>query len=162
VSTPKAASEFIEPYEIDPAANKMPPYINPDEVLASVVGLFVREPSLPNKLLNLASGHEPTDKVGSIFHHLFIGTTRSALGTNDRIVGYRLRDMNERHPMLRAENVNFADDGHLPSSDMIAAGVDILVARYDAVGSSVDRAAIVEIFEAMLAKKAFVRVVPRS
>jgi hypothetical protein len=36
---------------------------------------------------------------------------------------------------------------------MVDAGVDILVAQYDAVGGLVDRAAAIEIFKAMMAKK---------
>jgi hypothetical protein len=76
---------------------EFPPYINPDDVLALAIDLFVREPGLPNKLLDLCGSHSLGEKIPSLFHYLFVGTTHTALGTNDQIVSYRLRNPDERN-----------------------------------------------------------------
>lgn len=82
------------------------PYIDPNEVLVAAIRLFSRDPGLLNKLADLCGREEFRQEVPSLFHHLFVGASGPALGTDDVIVGYRSRDSDERHPMFRTSDGN--------------------------------------------------------
>lgn len=108
-----------------------PPYINPDEVLAMAIGLFAREPGLPQKLLKLAESYAGPNKVAPFFDYLFTPVSEPAEPeAKYRTVGYRLRDI-----------------VHSPSPAMIEAGADKLLAIAEHGGSAQVAAEIYRIME---------------
>lgn len=93
-------------------SHEMKPLIDHDEVLAMVVPLFAREPSLAQKLLNLVERKALPDQVTAFFDYLFVISPSPALRTNYNVLRYRLRNMDERDSALRTLDVGFSDFEH--------------------------------------------------
>lgn len=109
----------VLPYSIDDGAKELPPYVNPDKVIACLIESFARTPGLLHELLDLAARKEFADKISPFFHYLFVGSSRPALGADHEIVGYRLRDANERDFVDGTSDCNLSDfDGHRLSPEI--------------------------------------------
>lgn len=144
-----------------PSPGRVAPYIDPDEVLAVVIPLFARVPSLAKKLMDNAGGDIADDKAHSFFNDLFVGTSRPAVGANYNIVGYRLRDVDELHAMCGAAEGNLMDfDGHVAfpaleiTPEMIEAGLSAYAGHNE---DFEDRGDIISrVYAAMISRSKFV------
>ena len=137
---------------------ELKPLIDHDELLAVIVPLFAREPSLAKKLLEMANRETASEKIPTFFDYLFVAAPRCTSGADYKVVGYRLRDENERDSTLRAENGDLADfDCHDDPSleitdDMAKAGVTALkpfLFEGDQVFRSSHRDLVCAVFEQM-------------
>src|SRR5471030_1458409 len=74
----------------------MVPYVDADELLAAVVGLFVEVPGLAKQILKLAERDAASGKVAAFFDHIFEIPTGTTVGADHKfIVHYRLREVDQ-------------------------------------------------------------------
>ncbi len=79
----------------DTQNNVMLPLLACDVLLSAALGALRSDPQLLNEIVALIES-ENAGSEASAFHYLFIPTDCPALGTNNRGVGFRLRDREER------------------------------------------------------------------
>jgi hypothetical protein len=94
-----------------PESRRLAPYIDLNDVLAAVIPLFARVPNLAQKLLELSKREVVGEKPHTFFDDLFVRTSGPAVGANYHVVGYRLRNPDQR------DSVDGATDGNLANLD---------------------------------------------
>lgn len=92
----------------------MVPYVDADELLAAVVGLFAEVPGLAKQLLKLSERNTAGVEVASLFDHIFEIPSGPTLRADHKfVVHYRLRNVDQSDLASGASDSNLSDfDGH--------------------------------------------------
>jgi hypothetical protein len=94
-------------------AKRLQPYIDPEDLLWAAVELFAARPSLAHELLDLRGRKVIGDEPSALLNYLFECPAEPALGADDNILRYRLRDAHHRNLVDGAAHGNLSNLDHV-------------------------------------------------